>query len=110
MLDPRDEVIIEYIHNDTLHLEKSGSREVAVAINTITSAIAENSKMSSAGRTKALALLKEIGNQVALPPQSRSVGVIRSVLGELTASMTAIRNLADVWSTWGPTIARFFSG
>jgi hypothetical protein len=93
------------------HLERIPSTaddQIAYALREVTKAVAEAPNLNDAKRSETLDQLDGLAQQASLPVADRSVGVSRALVNALSQSLEAAGNLADIWSTWGETIKRFF--
>lgn len=103
---------VEQINTTIERLEKSGEKdkqEVAVALKNLTAAVKMHSEISENIRTEILDQLGDISKQADEPPESRiAKGTIKGILTNLEIVMNTISHLSVIWSTWGPTISRFF--
>ena len=100
---------IKSILVSTSALTEAGHSEVATALRQLADAVSKNQELSDKQRTEILAQLDEIARQANTPAEKRSaLGVIRSILSGIATGLGAAGGLAEVWSTWGPAIAKFF--
>jgi hypothetical protein len=90
------------------HISAPTEKRVVDAITEVTKAVTKDSTLDYTTRAQVLDLLIELARQTALPAANRSPSVGRAIVGALDASLNAAGNLADVWSTWGETIKKFF--
>jgi len=90
-------------------LVESGHSEIAKALKNLTEAVAAEQKISSEERAELLDQLEELSRQATLKPEERAkTGVIKAILTSLATGLSAASGLAELWSTWGPAIRRFF--
>ena len=109
MLTAGDVKDVENILANVGTLASKGHDEVATSLKEVTEAVASSRELSEQERTDVLDSLDEIARQAALPVDRRAKpGVIKSVLSGIAGSLAAAGGTAEVWSTWGPQITRFF--
>lgn len=90
------------------NLQREGEEEMAEAFGKITEAIG-NSALDDETKEEALEQVEALAEQAALPEESRSSrGVIKAVFAALGDTMSAGGGLAEIWSTWGSAISKFF--
>ncbi|MCX5880338.1 MAG: hypothetical protein NTU74_00505 [Deltaproteobacteria bacterium] len=90
-------------------LNDVGSDEVANALKNITSAVAESTDLTADVKSNTLEQLENLSEQAVLPVNDRSKpGVIMAVFTALNGTLAAAGSLADIWSTWGAAIQKFF--
>ncbi|MDZ7337362.1 MAG: hypothetical protein ONB30_02345 [candidate division KSB1 bacterium] len=103
---------IENVHSISVNvstLSDSGFPEVANALKILTEAIADSQEIASAQRAELLEQIEELSSQAARKPGERTkAGVIKAILTSLATTLSAAGGLAEVWSTWGPVVTRFF--
>jgi hypothetical protein len=90
-------------------LVESGQQDVATALTALAEAIRTSAELEAAERSHVLDLLAELAQQAGLPKEKRAkAAAIKAVLSGLATSIGAAGGLAEVWSTWGPAVQRFF--
>lgn len=99
---------IEDIQSISVNI-KSGTHEVAEAIKQITEAVSKSPDLAGTTRSMVLEQLEELRKQALLPAENRSKhGIIKAIISTLATTLGAAGGLAEVWSTWGPAIQKFF--
>jgi hypothetical protein len=97
------------IRGNVTALAQSGQADVAQALERLTDAIAASPELTADQRGKALEILSELSSQACLPTEQRSKPVIlQAGVKGLAMICGAAGGLAEVWTTWGPTITAFF--
>ena len=92
------------------HLQESGSNNIAEAIEKLTQAVTESRKLQDQDKTIVLEQLEELSKQAVLAPDQRAkTGVLKAVANGIATTLGAAGGLAEVWSTWGPVVMRFFN-
>ena len=100
---------IESININLSNLSASGQSDVVQALKAITEAVVKYPDLTTVQRTESLDQLNELSKQAALPPEKRSgLGVLRAIFSSLSVSLAAGGGLAEIWSTWEPTISKYF--
>ncbi len=103
---------VESIGSITLHVQNlaaSGNPDVAKALNSLAEAIGASREVSEHVKSEALDQLDELARQAAVEPHQRAkLGVIKSLFQGLATTLSAAGGLAEVWSTWGHEIRKFF--
>ena len=102
---------IRKIESIAAHLDRLPSMvndQIAYAIMELTRAVTEAKNLDNSKRSEVLDQLNGLAQQAALPVANRSIGISRALVNALGQALEAVGNLADVWSTWGETIKRFF--
>lgn len=90
-------------------LAASGQPELAEALKRLAEAITTSGELTPGSRADALEQLDELGRQAISSPEKRAkISVIRAVFQSLATTLSAAGGLAEVWSTWGTTIRKFF--
>jgi hypothetical protein len=99
---------IEDIQSISVNI-KSGTHEVAEAIKQITGAVSKSPDLAAPIRSMVLEQLEELSKQALIPIENRSKpGIIKAIISTLATTLSAAGGLAEVWSTWGPAIQKFF--
>jgi hypothetical protein len=90
-------------------LNDSGLAEVAAAIKALTHAVAATTELSDEAKSSSLEQLESLSEQALLPEKERmKPGILRAIGNMLSSTLAAAGGLAEVWSTWGPAILKFF--
>ena len=100
---------LDSISTNIATLEKSDSPKIAEALCVVAESVTNNQEVSPEQREELLDIIEEISEQATLETDKRrKTAVIKSLLGGLAMGMGAVGSLAEVWSTWGPAILKFF--
>jgi len=100
---------IESISVNVTALSSKGYSEVADALKALAESVTRSAEMSPRERTELLDNLEELSRQAALAEKKRAKpAVIKSILLGISTTLAGVGGLAEVWSTWGPTIQGFF--
>ncbi len=100
---------IENISVNITNLETSKKNEIAKAIKEITEVVTNSLDVSQNQRNEILEQIQELSRQAVLPPEKRSAtGVIKAVFLSLGSTIGTIAGIAQIWSTWGGVISKFF--
>ncbi|HHT9123355.1 MAG TPA: hypothetical protein ACFYEF_10855 [Candidatus Wunengus sp. YC63] len=100
---------IQSISVNITSLSESGAHEVAEAIKQITEAVSKSSDLVATNKSMVLEQLEELSEQALLPAENRSKpGILKAIISTLATTLAAAGGLAEVWSTWGPAIQKFF--
>lgn len=90
-------------------LAGAGYEEAAEALKMVTEAVTHSAELTAHERTELLELLDELSKQAVLSrTQPAKRGIVKGILTGLATGLGAAGGLAEAWSTWGPTIQRFF--
>lgn len=89
--------------------EQQGEEAVARALRSLAESIENNESLQPETRATVLDQLEELSTQAALPVEERSkAGVLKAIVNGIASTLSAAGGLAEVWTTWGPVIQRFF--
>jgi len=99
---------IKSISINILNLKGNGNSEIANALKFLTEALKTNQEIEIDQRTEFINQLEELSKQATLPLEKRKIGVIKAILTSLATGLGAAGGLAEVWSTWGHIIIKFF--
>jgi hypothetical protein len=100
---------IESININIGKLSDFGAEEVAEALKKVTGAVAESVELADDVKSETLEQLESLSEQAILPESNRiKPGIVKAVFTALSGTLAATGSLADIWSTWGPSIQRFF--
>jgi hypothetical protein len=101
---------VESIDVNLNQLQESGHADVAEAIRQLTQAVTESQEIQDEDKSTVLEQLEELSQQAVLAPDQRAKGgVLKAVATTVATILGAAGSLAEVWSTWGPVIRRFFN-
>ena len=90
-------------------LNDSGLTDVAAAINALTDAVAGSTELTNEVKSSTLEQLESLSEQALLPEKERmKPGILRAIGTAVGSTLTAAGGLAEIWSTWGPAIMKFF--
>lgn len=90
-------------------LSKAGHTEVAQGLRTLAEAVIASAQLASEQRAEILESLEELSRQAALPPEERmKPGALKALISGVATTIGAAGGAAEVWSTWGEAIRRFF--
>lgn len=90
-------------------LNNSGLVDVAAAINALADAVAVSAELTNDLKASTLDQLESLSQQALLPEQERmKTGILKALGIAVSSTMSAAGGLAEVWSTWGPSIQKFF--
>ena len=91
-------------------LEESGMKEIAQAIRELAEVVDKSLVISEHQRKEILEQINELSKQANLPPDKRlATSVIKSVFISLGSTIGTVAGIAQIWSTWGPVISKFFN-
>lgn len=100
---------IQSISVNITNLSKSGAHEIAESIKQITEAVSKSHDLTESTKLTVLEQLEELSKQALIPIETRSKsGIIKAIISTLATTLGAAGGLAEVWSTWGPSIQKFF--
>ncbi len=91
-------------------VEGPGADNVREALRSLAQAVVDDESLSGDERKDLLESLDVLAEEAGKEPERRRSAVVRSVLLSLAASLGAAGGLAEVWSTFGPTLVDFFGG
>ena len=90
-------------------MSKSGAHEVAESIKQITEAVSKSHDLTESTKLTVLEQLEELSKQALIPIENRSKsGIIKAIISTLATTLSTAGGLAEVWTTWGPAIQKFF--
>jgi hypothetical protein len=100
---------VESIRVSVSTLSSKGDDDVANALKCVTEAVVQSSELTPEQRTELLDNLDELARQAAMQTTTRSKpAVIKSVFVGISTALASAGSMAEIWSTWGPAIRRFF--
>jgi hypothetical protein len=109
LLNGRDITGVHSISVNLSTLEREGYEKAAEGLKEITEAVTRCLEISAAERSELLDMLDELSRQALLMRSKRAKpGVVKGILAAVATGLSAVGGLAEVWSTWGPAIERFF--
>ena len=89
-------------------LHQNGNAEIKEALNAINDAIKTSHELTQQQQTESLEQLNLLSREALLPQQQRNQGLIKPILTCLATTLSAGGGAAEIWSTWGSVIMRFF--
>jgi hypothetical protein len=100
---------IENINTNISVIDHAKNSEVAQALKEITEAIIHSQELPQQERSELLEQIQEVSKQATLPVEARSSkGVLKAVLAGIAGTVSTVGGIAEIWSTWGGTILKFF--
>ena len=84
------------------------SEDVFNAFRELTQSVVDAEELEKPIKNETLDLLEGVAEQAALPADKRSIGRVKLFCAAIAGTLSAAGGLAEVWSTWGPQILRFF--
>jgi len=78
-------------------------QEVAAAIKELADAISKSS-LVDAQKKEALDVVETIASQVDGPPEKRSAGILKAMLGGFPAMISTAKAVVELWGKYGPLI------
>lgn len=88
-------------------LQNEGNPDLARALKTLIEGVAATEELG-AQRTELIEYLTTIGEQAALQQTQRRPGVVKTLMNSLGSALMHAANLAQIWQTVAPMIARHF--
>lgn len=88
-------------------LEHSGHEQLAQAITRLTEAIARDESLGPE-RREMIESLSTIAEQATVPAEKRKLGVVKTLLNGLGASLRLGADTAKIWDVVGPQISGYF--
>ena len=109
LLNARDINGLSSISVNVSGLQRDGFERAGEALKQITEAVTGCLEITAAQRSDLLELLDELSKQALLSRSEQAKpGVIKGILAALATGLGAAGGVAEVWSTWGPSIESFF--
>jgi hypothetical protein len=100
---------VQSISANAYDLTLSGAVDVAKALTCIAEAVAHAVEMPAKTRGEVLHQLRELSRQALLPAEDRAPsGILKAITTAASNSLQTVAALAQIWSTWGAPIQRFF--
>lgn len=100
---------VESIFINVSTLSNLGHKEIEKSLKNLTEAVLKIQEISSEMRIELLEYIGELSHQATLSPHQRSSkSVIKAILVALATGLQAAGGLAEVWTTWGQNISKFF--
>jgi hypothetical protein len=84
--------------------------EARDALQLLAQALVDDQDLSEEARRELLESVDLLAEEAGKQPERRRSAVVRSIMTGLGASLAGAGGLAEVWSTVGPTLVRFFGG
>ena len=100
---------VQSISTNAYDLTISGASDVAKALTCLAEAVVHSRDLPDKARAEVLHQLTELSRQALLPANERvPSGILRAIVAAASNSLQSAAALAQVWSTWGAQIQRFF--
>ena len=99
---------VESITINISTLVNSDQCQIAKALQSVTEAVKASQEISSQERTEILERLELLSEQATLDSSEWKSSLIKDTFSALATALSAGGGLAEIWSTWGNVIARFF--
>lgn len=90
------------------NIHKLGNDAIAKGFKEFKDQIALSATLVDEQKTEMLQTLNALSKQAILPESQREKGVIKGLLSGFASSVAVGGGLAEMWSTWGPQLHRFF--
>jgi hypothetical protein len=79
-------------------LNNHGQAELAKTIQALVEAIAASTELQQEQRKELLEHLSRVSNEIALPPEKRKMGPLRSSIAFLREGLSVVGQLANLWA------------
>jgi hypothetical protein len=89
-------------------IQRSGNKQVAEALKSLTEAVLENTEITSTLKNELIQNIGFVSQQVSVPAQRRNQGVLKSVLTGITSSVSTVSSLVDLWGKVEPLLKGYF--
>lgn len=100
---------IESIDVNVGALRKDSLDDIADALRHLTEAVAAaGNEATTEQKQELLELIALLSDQARTPEGERKRGPIKAAVGAIPQIAGTLGGIAGAWSTWGPTILRFF--
>jgi len=86
---------------------QQGDPEMATALRTLIEAVVADDSLGD-GRRDVIESLSQVGEEATKPEIQRRTGLVKTLLAGVAAALTQSANVAQIWQTFGPAIARYF--
>lgn len=101
---------VESISSNIADLDHSGEKEIAKALIELSKAVTQDNKLNSENKSEAISLLEELSKQAKINNVERvSKSTIKAIYSSLSKIITLSGSLAEIWSTWGASILKYFN-
>ncbi len=85
-----------------------GQTDVAIALHDLADGVARTKELQEEQKKEIMEILAELASQAERQAQSRSKGVIRSLMGRLPLAIGLVADLTTLWQAYGPVLVKFF--
>jgi hypothetical protein len=100
---------IKSVYLNTSDLTSTGHTKLATALRKVAEAVSESQELAEKQQTELLEQLREVAQQANKPPDDRvAPEVMKALLSGMATTICTVGALAEIWSTWGPAITKFF--
>lgn len=86
---------------------QQGDPEMATALRTLIETVAAEESLGDQ-RRDVIESLSQVGEEATKPEGQRRTGLVKTLLGGVAAALAHSANIAQIWQTYGPAIARYF--
>jgi hypothetical protein len=85
-----------------------GQNDVAIALRDLVNGVTRANELHEEQKREILEILAELASQAEKQPESRSKGVIRSLMVRLPTAIGLVSDLTTLWLKYGPVLSKFF--
>lgn len=96
------------VDNTLTVLNKSGAQELASAVSELTEAVIKSGDLSNNQKNEVLEMVGTISEEAVAPKESRKLGVVKALIGQLTNLLMGIGNLGKAFETAKSAWESFF--
>jgi len=91
------------IENALNKIVNQGQTEMAIALRDLVNGVSR-AELHEEQKKEVMEILAELASQAEKPPESRSKGVIRSLMERLPAAIGLAADLTTLWLAYGPVV------
>jgi hypothetical protein len=95
------------IQSVVMSLQERGNAELAQGLKELIEKVASAEELGNQ-RRDVIESLTTVGEQAALPEDQRRPGMVKTLLASVGAALGHVANLAQIWQTLAPMVARHF--
>lgn len=86
-----------------------GEGRVRHGFRAISDAVASSNEIPENAKAELLAQIKALKDEASEPSEKRRGWLVSALVGTLRSSLSVTADVAQIWSAWGPQIARYFN-
>ncbi len=89
-------------------LTGSGNKDVATALNQLTTEVIKNTELQNDVKNQIIELLSLIASEATAPKERQRKGAMKALISQLKDLLSISDSLSHIWEKWGSTIQSIF--